>query len=53
MSTSIKMKKAKNIPVAMTLKKYVRKPKGAPVGTVTIEREKVLFVDPELPAAKR
>ncbi|MEX2088804.1 MAG: NFACT RNA binding domain-containing protein, partial [Bacteroidota bacterium] len=47
-----KMKKAKNIPVAMTLKKYVRKPKGAPVGTVTIEREKVLFVDPELPAAK-
>lgn len=44
-----KMKKAKNVPVAMTLRKYVRKPKGAPAGTVTIEREKILFVDPALP----
>lgn len=47
-----KMKGAKNVPVAMTLKKFVRKPKGAPVGTVVIEREKLLFVDPKLPGAK-
>lgn len=46
-----KMKNASHVPVAMTLKKYVRKPKGAPVGTVTIEREKLLFVDPRLPDA--
>lgn len=44
-----KMRNAKNIPVAMCLKKYVRKPKGAPAGTVQIEREKLLFVDPALP----
>ena len=47
-----KMKSAKNVPVAMTLKKFVRKPKGAPVGTVVIEREKLLFVDPKLPDTK-
>lgn len=45
-----KMKNAKNVPVAMTEKKYVRKPKGAPAGTVTIEREKLLFVQPKLPS---
>ena len=44
-----KMKNAKNVPVAMTEKKYVRKPKGAPSGTVVIEREKVIFVQPRLP----
>jgi predicted ribosome quality control (RQC) complex YloA/Tae2 family protein len=44
-----KMKNARNVPVAVTLRKYVRKPKGAPAGTVTIEREKLLFVDPALP----
>ncbi len=44
-----KMKKAKVVPVAMTQKKYVRKPRGAPAGTVTIEREKVLFVEARLP----
>ncbi|MBI3578694.1 MAG: DUF814 domain-containing protein [Ignavibacteriales bacterium] len=44
-----KMKTAKNVPVAVTEKKYVRKPKGAPAGTVTIEREKLLFVEPKLP----
>ncbi len=44
-----KMKNAKNVPVAMTQRKYVRKPKGTPPGTVTIEREKLLFVDPTLP----
>ena len=45
-----KMKNAKIVPVAMTEKKYVRKPKGAPPGTVVLEREKVIFVEPALPA---
>jgi predicted ribosome quality control (RQC) complex YloA/Tae2 family protein len=44
-----KMKNAKHVPVAMTERKYVRKPRGAPAGTVTIEREKLLFVNPKLP----
>ncbi len=44
-----KMKNAKMVPVAMTEKKYVRKPKGAPAGTVTLEREKVIFAEPLLP----
>jgi len=46
-----KMKNAKTVPVAMTERKYVRKPKGSPVGTVAIEREKILFVEPKLPAS--
>lgn len=48
-----KMKNAKNVPVAMTEKKYVRKPKGAPAGTVTLEREKLLFVEPRLPSTEQ
>ncbi|MFN0157401.1 MAG: NFACT family protein [Bacteroidota bacterium] len=44
-----KMRNAKMVPVAMTEKKYVRKPKGAPPGTVVIEREKVIFAEPALP----
>ena len=44
-----KMKTAKHVPVAVTERKYVRKPRGAPAGTVTIEREKLLFVNPQLP----
>ncbi len=44
-----KMKTAKMIPVAMTEKKFVRKPKGAPAGTVVLEREKVIFVEAKLP----
>lgn len=44
-----KMKNASMVPVAMTYKKYVRKPKGAPPGTVVIEREKVIFAEPGLP----
>ncbi len=44
-----KMKKAKSVPVAACEGKYVRKPKGAPTGTVLIEREKVYFVEPRLP----
>ena len=45
-----KMKTSKLVPVAMCEGKYVRKPKGASPGTVTIEREKVIFVEPRLPA---
>ncbi len=44
-----KMKNATMVPVAMTEKKYVRKPKGAPPGTVVLEREKVIFAEPALP----
>jgi predicted ribosome quality control (RQC) complex YloA/Tae2 family protein len=44
-----KMKKARHVPVIMCEGKFVRKPKGAPAGTVTVERETVLFVDPALP----
>ena len=44
-----KHRKAKNVPVAWTEKKYVRKPKGAPAGTVIMEREKVIMVQPMLP----
>lgn len=44
-----KMKTAKHVPVAMTERKYVRKPRGAPAGTVVIEREKLIFVNPRLP----
>ena len=47
-----KMKNATMVPVAMTEKKYVRKPKGAPPGTVVLEREKVVFAEPALPDGK-
>ena len=45
-----KMKGGKLVPVSMCEGKYVRKPRGAPPGTVRIEREKTLFVEPRLPA---
>lgn len=48
-----RMKNAKMVPVAMTEKKYVRKPKGAPPGTVVLEREKVIFAEPALPVDNR
>lgn len=44
-----KMKNASSVPVVMAEKKYVRKPKGGPAGTVVLDREKVLFVEPKLP----
>lgn len=44
-----KMKNSGLVPVAMTLRKYVRKPRGAPAGTVRLEREDVLMVPPRLP----
>ncbi|MFQ5572416.1 MAG: NFACT family protein [Rhodothermales bacterium] len=37
------------VPVLVTPRKYVRKPKGAPPGTVVVEREDVLMVEPRLP----
>jgi predicted ribosome quality control (RQC) complex YloA/Tae2 family protein len=36
-------------PVAMTKKKWVRKPKGAMPGTVVLQQEKVVFAEPKLP----
>lgn len=44
-----KMRKANNVPVAYTERKYVRKPKGLKSGTVKLEREEVIFVKPYLP----
>jgi predicted ribosome quality control (RQC) complex YloA/Tae2 family protein len=44
-----KMRNAKLVPVAMTERKYVRKPRGSPPGTVVLEREKVIFAAPALP----
>jgi predicted ribosome quality control (RQC) complex YloA/Tae2 family protein len=45
-----KMKTARLVPVAMTERKYVHKPRGAKPGTVTIEREQVIFAVPRLPS---
>jgi predicted ribosome quality control (RQC) complex YloA/Tae2 family protein len=45
-----KMKNSKLVPVTMCEGKYVRKPKGVPAGTVTVEREKTIFAEPKLPA---
>ncbi|CAG0986772.1 partial Rqc2 RqcH, partial [Anaerolineae bacterium] len=47
-----KMKNAKIVPVAMTRRKYVHKPKGAPPGTVAITREEVVMATPGLPSAE-
>ena len=44
-----KMRNARMVPVAMTERKYVRKPKGVPPGTVVLDREKVVFAEPGLP----
>ncbi len=44
-----KMKTSKLVPVAMTDRKYVRKRKGDPPGTVVLSREKVIMVEPKLP----
>lgn len=47
-----KMKNATHVSVAVTEKKYVRKPKGAAPGSVVIQKEKIIFVKPELPKGK-
>ncbi len=39
-------KHAKIVPVDYTLKRYVRRPRGAPSGTVLYQNEKTLHVDP-------
>jgi predicted ribosome quality control (RQC) complex YloA/Tae2 family protein len=44
-----KMRNARIVPVAMTRRKYVHKPKGAPPGTVVIAREDVVMATPALP----
>jgi len=44
-----KMRKAGNVPVAYCERKYVKKPKNAPAGTVTLAREEIIFVTPGLP----
>ena len=44
-----KMRRASLVPVTVTEKKYVRKVRGAPAGTVHVERESVLFAAPALP----
>ncbi len=41
------------VPVDWTRRKYVRKPRGARPGTVTLEREKTVFVSPDAEVAKR
>jgi predicted ribosome quality control (RQC) complex YloA/Tae2 family protein len=40
---------AGTVPVIWTLKKYVRKPRKAPAGTVVCEREKTIMVKPQEP----
>ena len=40
------------VPVDWTRRKYVRKPRGAPPGTVTLEREKTVFVSPDAELAE-
>jgi predicted ribosome quality control (RQC) complex YloA/Tae2 family protein len=44
-----KMKTARLVPVAVTRRKYVHKPKGAAAGSVVLQREDVLMVEPILP----
>jgi predicted ribosome quality control (RQC) complex YloA/Tae2 family protein len=44
-----KAKTAGTVPVAYTLKKYVIKKKGYPIGTVHLLKEDVLLVKPEIP----
>lgn len=41
---------ASYVPVVYTQRKYVRKPKGANVGAVTLEREQTIMVRPGLPS---
>lgn len=40
------------VPVIMTERKYVRKPRGAALGAVIVEKEEVLIVEPGLPQLK-
>ena len=42
-----------SVPVAWTRRKHVRKPRGAPPGTVTPERTRTVFVSPDLAVIER
>jgi predicted ribosome quality control (RQC) complex YloA/Tae2 family protein len=44
-----KARNSKLVPVAFTERRFVRKPRGAPPGTASMDREKVLFVEPRVP----
>jgi predicted ribosome quality control (RQC) complex YloA/Tae2 family protein len=44
-----KARHSKYVPVAWTERRHVRKPRGAPAGTASIQREKVVFVEPREP----
>ena len=44
---------AGSVPVIVTLKKYVRKPRKAPPGLAVCEREKTVMVRPKEPEAAR
>ncbi|MEZ5063323.1 MAG: NFACT family protein [bacterium] len=45
-----KARNSRLVPVSYCEKRYVRKPRGAPAGTASIMREKVLMVEPKEPA---
>ena len=47
-----KAKHSSLVPVIYTLRKYVRKPRGAKPGQVLCEREKTIFATPGLPPAE-
>lgn len=44
-----KARAGRNVPVAYCERKYVKKKKGFKTGSVIMEREKVIFVNPKLP----
>ncbi len=44
-----KARNGKHVPVAYTEKKYVKKRKGFKQGSVVMEKEKIVFVNPEIP----
>ena len=44
-----KARNSKTVPVAYTEKRYVRKPRKAKPGLVTLEREKTVMVEPHKP----
>jgi predicted ribosome quality control (RQC) complex YloA/Tae2 family protein len=48
-----KARTAGKVPVIVTQRKYVRKPRGAKAGTVYVEREKMLMVRPVEPPRER
>ena len=47
-----RLKGSKLVPVSYTLKKFVRKPKGAEPGEVVMEKEEVVMVEPNPPDRK-